>query len=136
MPTEIIKCTACGSTDVTEFKPDTFVCGHCEAVFKHVSLPGGGAAGCQVPSAQGTSCGVAAIGRCIDCGHAFFRASHKGRRFQVEYVDLCSECLPLRVKREAEDTKAQEDAKEAAETTSGAGMPSLTSVAPLSRRSR
>ena len=34
MAIETIKCRECGSADVTEFKPDSFVCGHCEAVFK------------------------------------------------------------------------------------------------------
>jgi len=36
MPLETMKCQECGSADVTEFKPGTYVCGHCEVVFKYV----------------------------------------------------------------------------------------------------
>ncbi len=36
MPIETIKCQECGSADVTEFKPGSYVCTHCEATFKHV----------------------------------------------------------------------------------------------------
>jgi hypothetical protein len=36
VPIETIKCQECGSAEVTEFKPGTYVCGHCEAVFRHV----------------------------------------------------------------------------------------------------
>lgn len=36
MPVETIKCQECGSADVTEFKAGTYICGHCEAVFKHI----------------------------------------------------------------------------------------------------
>jgi hypothetical protein len=36
VPIETIKCQECGSADVTEFKAGSYVCGHCDAVFKHV----------------------------------------------------------------------------------------------------
>ena len=36
MPIETIKCQECGSAEVTEFKSGTYVCGHCEAIFRHV----------------------------------------------------------------------------------------------------
>ena len=36
MPIETIKCKECGSSDVTEFKSGSYVCGHCEAIFKHI----------------------------------------------------------------------------------------------------
>jgi DNA-directed RNA polymerase subunit RPC12/RpoP len=42
MPIETIKCQECGSADVTEFKPGSYVCSHCESVFKVVSTVGAG----------------------------------------------------------------------------------------------
>src|ERR1022692_1936463 len=36
MPLESITCTSCGATDVQEVKADTYLCNHCEAVFKYV----------------------------------------------------------------------------------------------------
>ena len=36
MPLESITCTHCGSSEVQEFKAGTFVCSHCEGVFKHL----------------------------------------------------------------------------------------------------
>jgi hypothetical protein len=65
MPIDTIKCQECGSADVTEFKPGSYVCGHCESVFKHTpssSL----AVGCEVDG-----CGVLASGRCLKCQSAF-----------------------------------------------------------------
>ncbi len=59
MPVETIKCQECGSADVTEFKAGTYVCGHCEAVFKHVESSQGGHVAC--------ACGTFAIGRCKVC---------------------------------------------------------------------
>ena len=52
MPIEPIHCEACGSRDVTEFKPGSYVCGHCEAVFKHVT-PASGARGCEIDASEG-----------------------------------------------------------------------------------
>ena len=57
MPLETIKCQECGSADVTEFKAGSYVCGHCEAVFKHVDPAG----------SSSCSCGTFAIGRCAEC---------------------------------------------------------------------
>ena len=59
MPIETIKCKECGSADVTEFKPGSYVCGHCEAVFKHVDPSRLGLEQCQ--------CGTYAVGRCAEC---------------------------------------------------------------------
>jgi hypothetical protein len=36
MPVETIKCRECGSGEVTEYKPGSYVCAHCDAVFKHL----------------------------------------------------------------------------------------------------
>ena len=36
MPVETIKCQECGSTEVTEYKAGSYVCSHCDAIFKHV----------------------------------------------------------------------------------------------------
>jgi len=60
MPIETLKCQECGSAEVTEFKPETYVCGHCESVFKSVNAE-------QSPSC---GCGTFAIGRCAQCGVA------------------------------------------------------------------
>jgi hypothetical protein len=37
---ESIKCRECGSSDVAEFKPGIYVCGHCEAVSRQVEPAG------------------------------------------------------------------------------------------------
>src|ERR1700736_4220979 len=65
MPIETIKCQECGSADVTEFKPGSYVCGHCEAIFKHVT-PADGSGGCQIGG-----CGVPAVGKCNACARRF-----------------------------------------------------------------
>ncbi|MGA2165612.1 MAG: hypothetical protein ABSH36_14260 [Solirubrobacteraceae bacterium] len=68
MPVETIKCQECGSADVTEFKVGTYVCGHCEAIFKHVD-----------PSGTATClCGTFAVGRCAEC-----------------HIPICSDCSRL-----------------------------------------
>jgi hypothetical protein len=36
MPVETIKCQECGSAEVTEYKAGSYVCSHCDAIFKHV----------------------------------------------------------------------------------------------------
>jgi hypothetical protein len=62
MPIETIKCQECGSADVTEFKPGSYVCGHCEAVFKHIDP--------SQSTSEVCSCGTFAIGRCYECSVA------------------------------------------------------------------
>jgi len=59
MALETIKCQECGAADVTEFKAGTYVCGHCETIFKHVEPSQGGLA---------CDCGTFAVGRCKACG--------------------------------------------------------------------
>ncbi len=68
MPVETVKCQECGSADVTEFKPGSYVCGHCESVFKYTNSAGTstGPAGCEIDN-----CGVLAIGKCSACARAF-----------------------------------------------------------------
>jgi thioredoxin 1 len=90
MPIETIKCQECGSADVTEFKPGSYVCGHCEAIFKHVQLAGLGV-GCEVDG-----CGVLAVGRCAICACAYC-ASHKSA------YDVCDPCAARRAAEERED---------------------------------
>ncbi len=65
MPVETIKCKECGSADVTEFKPGSYVCGHCEAVFKHL-VPAGTLDFCQV--CEGGA--IASVGRCANCNRS------------------------------------------------------------------
>jgi transcription initiation factor TFIIIB Brf1 subunit/transcription initiation factor TFIIB len=36
MPIELLNCPNCGSAEVTEFKQGSYVCGHCESIFKHI----------------------------------------------------------------------------------------------------
>jgi hypothetical protein len=68
MPIETIKCQECGSADLTEFKPGSYVCSHCESVFKVVNAASSSAApaSCEIDG-----CGVLAIGRCVTCGRSF-----------------------------------------------------------------
>jgi hypothetical protein len=80
MPVETIKCRECGSADVTEFKAGGYVCGHCEAVFKHVDPSG----------TSSCSCGTFAIGRCAEC-HTPVCAHHSemfdGQRLCIEHAE-------------------------------------------------
>lgn len=91
MPVETIKCQECGSAEVTEFKPGSYVCGHCEAVFKHVSSVVT-AGGCEIDG-----CGVPAVGRCHMCGQRFC-GTHQakegwgGGEYGRRFTDFCSVC--------------------------------------------
>jgi hypothetical protein len=93
MPVETIKCRECGSADVTEFKPGSYVCGHCEAIFKH-AMSGDATGGCQVDD-----CGVPAVGRCASCGRRFCKthqAVEVSPMYQGQilsrYDDRCTGC--------------------------------------------
>lgn len=101
MPVETIKCRECGSADVTEFRPGSYVCGHCEAIFKHVG----------VPDSASCKCGMFAIGRCAQCHIPVcsVHSSMAGGRL------LCSECDMQRLHRLATDERSRELAR-AAET--------------------
>ena len=83
MPVETIKCRECGSPEVTEFKSGSYVCGHCEAVFKYVR-PAGAVVGCEIDG-----CGVPPVGRCEECGRALC-ATHGSAA--VEARLLCVQC--------------------------------------------
>jgi ribosomal protein L7/L12 len=102
MPVETIKCRECGSADVTEFKPGSYVCAHCEAIFKHV-LSGGTVVGCEIEG-----CGVTAIGRCQSCGHAFC-ATHQARDVGADgtltrpLLDSCALCYLVVILENAGD---------------------------------
>ena len=91
MPVETIKCKECGSADVTEFKSDTYVCRHCEAVFKHIVPPTHASLGCEIGD-----CGVPPIGRCARCDRAFC-TSHRAVTRQAILVDQCTECMHAQV---------------------------------------
>ncbi len=58
MPVETIKCQECGSADVTEFKAGSYVCGHCDAIFRTTSAT----------THATCACGRNAIGVCTVCG--------------------------------------------------------------------
>jgi len=62
------------------------------------------AATCEL-TANGTACGVMAIGRCVDCSRAFCD-SHRAAGYQVRYVDLCGTCLAKRDELAMEKGKA------------------------------
>jgi ribosomal protein S27AE len=67
MHTESIKCPGCGSAVVTEFKQDSFVCGHCKAVFKYVDpakLAVPGRDFCQCGNPVEALCGTCESGVC------------------------------------------------------------------------
>jgi len=80
MPIETIKCQECGSADVTEFKAGSYVCGHCEAIFKHV-VPAAAGGGCEIDG-----CGVPAVGRCSSCSRRFC-ATHQAHYTVERWVD-------------------------------------------------
>lgn len=61
MPTETLRCRECGSPEITEFKPATFVCNHCEAVFKYVDPTR-----LTVDVAK-CACGFNSIAACVAC---------------------------------------------------------------------
>jgi hypothetical protein len=82
MPVETIKCQECGSADVTEFKPGTYICAHCESVFKVVDP--------SMPSHTLCSCGTVVVGRCTDCGIAV--CGHHSALWHDERR-LCRGCL-------------------------------------------
>ncbi len=105
MAVEIIKCEACGSSEVTEFKPGSYVCGHCEAVFKYVRPAGGSAAGCEIDA-----CGVTSVGRCYHCGRAFC-STHQALDPKTKYVDWCTACQADKKHKEAEAARARWDAQ-------------------------
>jgi hypothetical protein len=92
MPVETIKCRECGSAEVTEFKPGSYVCGHCEAVFKHVP-PAGTGVGCEIDG-----CGVAARGRCSSCTRAVCATHQAGAQ--------CTACQADAWARQEEDRQA------------------------------
>jgi hypothetical protein len=92
MPIETIKCQECGSADVTEFKPGSYICGHCESVFKVVST-----------AAELCGCGTLAEGRCSDCG-SWVCKDHSAL---WEQARLCS--AHLRSRRDAQEAKLEED---------------------------
>lgn len=100
MPVETIKCSGCGSAEVTKFKAGTYVCGYCESVFKHVS-PGAAFGGCQIDD-----CGVPAVGRCSSCNLRFCR-THKAE------IALCAQCRvqEQETARLTRETTEREDAR-------------------------
>jgi hypothetical protein len=118
VPVETIKCQECGSADVTEFKPGSYVCAHCEAIFKHVD-PVAASGGCEIDG-----CGVPAIGRCSSCKRRFcgthqardmgperpvIRASGRKvahRDTEAIYVDQCAPCRAEQLAREAREKVA------------------------------
>jgi hypothetical protein len=65
MSIETMKCAECGSAEVTEFKPGSYICGHCEGIFKHVPD--------QAQSATLCPCGIEAAIRCAHCDTAVCR---------------------------------------------------------------
>jgi hypothetical protein len=77
---ETIKCSECGSADVLELKTGSYVCSHCEAVFKHVD-----------PSkialtAEVCRCGRLMVARCNSCS-APLCDLHIGREMPYELRD-------------------------------------------------
>jgi hypothetical protein len=127
MPFETIKCRECGSPEVTEFKAGTYVCGHCEAIFRHVS-PGAASGGCEIDG-----CAVPAVGRCSNCD----------RRFCTTHQAEIATCAPCRMARmraraaaEREDERKRRSAFDALQTASdGRDLARLLRGIPASWRS-
>jgi hypothetical protein len=92
MPLETIHCDQCGSSDVTEFKPGSYVCAHCEALFKHVPSGAASSGGCEVDA-----CGVPAIARCATCRRRYCQTHQARQSDGVPYVDLCADCQAQRL---------------------------------------
>lgn len=115
MALEVIQCTKCGSTKVTEFKTDTYACGHCETTFKIQRQATDGGGGCQIGS-----CGVPAIGLCHQCHQRFCRthqAIEKSWSYKdVHVADWCSDCQRRHLAAEAESERARASTLEAATT--------------------
>jgi hypothetical protein len=103
---ESIKCQECGSGEVTEFKHGSYVCGHCETIFKWTN-PGTGFVGCEVDG-----CGITPIGRCSTCGRAYC-GTHQARDERTKYVDWCGACQVDDARQMAAATgEAEERARE------------------------
>jgi hypothetical protein len=79
MPLEAVACTSCGSPEVSEYKPGSYVCGHCDTVFRHVDPSRFTVT--QAP--QVCDCGHQADGQCTDCGR-WVCNRHRGR-YDVDY---------------------------------------------------
>ncbi len=105
MSFEEVKCQQCGSDQVFEFKPGSYVCGLCDTVFKGIpKVDRHSARVCEVDE-----CGVIAIGRCGDCGDAFC-VTHRGLdNWGRGYVDLCRMCLSKRNVQKAESKSMEFD---------------------------
>lgn len=109
MVLEVIQCTKCGSTDVSEFKTDRYVCGHCKTTFKTPRQVNDNGGGCQIDD-----CGVPAIGRCQQCSQRFCRThqaiekSYSTSYRNVPVLDWCSKCQ--RTHRAANAQSARERA--------------------------
>jgi hypothetical protein len=92
---DTIRCRECGSADVTEFNPGSYVCGQCETVFRQAEPSSSQeTSGCQIDA-----CGVPAVGRCRSCGRRFCRTHQAVERYASDrqlirsrHDDWCSSC--------------------------------------------
>jgi hypothetical protein len=81
MPLEAVACTGCGSADVSEYKPGSYVCQHCDTTFKYVDPSPRVSAtptfcGCGAPVAfRCQICGSTMM--CRACDAAGYATSHK-----------------------------------------------------------
>ena len=67
MPLEAIACRSCGSSEVSEYKPGSYVCGHCDTVFKHVDPSR------VTVQREFCECGQAVTTQCCLCGDGLCR---------------------------------------------------------------
>lgn len=100
MALETIKCQECGSAEVTEFKAGSYVCGHCEAIFKRVNSFGLANELCE--------CGAFATGHCRECDSPICNAH--ARRWEDRL--LCTSCF-ARPYAEAEQARVNREKAEA-----------------------
>lgn len=86
MPLEALKCPSCGSADVTEFKLGSYVCGHCEGIFKYVEPPAAINVRnefCRCGNIIQAQCAICRTGMCADCGSG----SKLDRKDPIESAD-------------------------------------------------
>jgi hypothetical protein len=102
MSIETIRCRECGSADMTEFKPSSYVCGHCEALVNAIRPTSAGlAAACEI-----AACGVRAVGRCFSCGQAFCGTTRRVRASRRTST-FCAPCQAENIAREEATAQAE-----------------------------
>lgn len=72
MPSEAVSCPNCGSSACTEYRDNSFVCQHCDRVFRWTNPN----ERTVTLKASHCKCGTNAMGRCIQCGEGVCEKHH------------------------------------------------------------